>query len=96
MAGIKSHPNRRTHHLSLWAASVIVAATSAASATVCAVGRGGLRMGGPLRNATDRRGRWVRLAIGRLRAVLVLRLAAIRRLLLIVLGGVVGVVVVGG
>jgi len=96
MVGVKSHPNRRTHHLPLWAASIIVAATSAASAAVRSVGRGGLRMSTPVRSTTDRRGRLVRLAIGRLRAVLVLGLTTIRRLLLIDLWGVVGVVVLGG
>lgn len=53
-------------------------------------------MSTPLWDTIDRRGRWVRLAIGRLlRAVLVLGLAAIRRLLLVDLRGVVGMVVLG-
>lgn len=96
MAVIKSHPNRRTHHLPLWATSIIVAATSAASAAVSSVGRRSLWMSTPLWDTIDRRGRWVRLAIGRLlRAVLVLGLATIRRLLLIDLRGVVGMVILG-
>ncbi len=95
MVVVKSHPDRRTHHLLLWTTTAIVTATSSAASAAAAAAaavrsRCGLRVRSPLRGGSR-----VRLAVGRLGSGLVLGLATIRRLLLIDLGGIVGVVVLG-
>lgn len=98
LVAVKPHPNRRTHHLALGTTSIIVAATSTTSAaTICSVGRRGLRLSTPLLcgGGVVRRRGWVRLAVGLLRSRLILRLTAVCRLRLIDLGSVVGVVVLG-
>ena len=96
VVAIKSHPDRRTHQLPLGAASIIVAAASTTSAAVGSVSRRRLCMRTPIRvrRAVDGLGRRVRLAVGRLGSGLVLGLGTIRRrLLLIDLRGIVGMVV---
>jgi hypothetical protein len=98
LVAIEAHPDRGAHHLSLWCASVIVAATSTSSTTaISSVGRGLLRMGSPLLDgrAAGRRRSWIRLAVGRLGSRLVLGLGAVCRLLLVHLRGIVRVVVLG-
>ena len=104
MVAIESHPDRRTHQLPLWAASIIVAASivvaaaSTTSAAVRSVCRGRLCMRTPVwvGRTVDGLGRRVRLAVGRLGSGLVLGLGTIRRrLLLIDLRSIVGMVVLG-
>lgn len=97
--GIKSHANRRAHHLPLVSSPIVVAATPATPAAVSAMSRCSLRLGRASPLGSGMRIWWgsrrVGLAVGRLGRRLVLGLGAVRRLLLVDLGGVVGVVVLG-
>ncbi len=99
MVAIKSHPDRRTHQLPLGTASIIIATASTTSAAVRSVSRRRLCMRTPVRvgRTVDGLSRRVRLTVGRLRSGLVWGLGTIRRrLLLIDLRGIVGMIVLGG
>jgi hypothetical protein len=94
---VESDPDRRSHELTLWRSTIVVAATAAASsASIRSLVALRLRMSGPLLSWGSRLRSRARISLIVRGLGRVLRRAGVRRLLLIDLGSIVGMVVLSG